>query len=86
MDTGRDRPTEASPGLSEVIGRALTDERFRESLFQNRESALGGYQLTDTDMTALDSLSREQLEQHAERFGESSAEGITIAIVIKGTF
>ena len=86
MGTGRDRPTEASPGLSEVIGRALIEERFREILFQDRESAVRGYQLTDTDMTALDNLSREQLEQHAERFGESSAEGLTIGIVIKGTF
>ena len=86
MDTGSDRPTEASPGLSEVIGRALTDEYFRNSLFQNRESALRDYQLTDTDMIALDNLSREQLEQHAERFRDSGEAGITISIVIRVTF
>jgi hypothetical protein len=86
MDSGRDRPTEASPGLSEVIGRALTDERFRETLFQNRESAVRDYQLTDTDMTALDSLSREQLEQHAEAFRDSSVAGIAISIVIRVKF
>lgn len=86
MSPGRDRPTQASSGLSEVIGRALADEQFRESLFQDRNSALRGFHLTDTDMVALDNLSREQLEQHAARFEQGSETAVRVDVAIKGTF
>lgn len=79
-------PRKASPGLTEVIGRALTDEKFRETLFQHREQALANFQLSDADLQALDSLSQADLEAHAQRFGEGSASAMAIGITIKGTF
>jgi hypothetical protein len=85
-DAGGKGPKKASPGLTEVIGRALTDEKFRETLFQNRAQALQNFQLSDADREALDSLSQSDLEAHAQRFGEGSASAMAIAVKVKGTF
>jgi len=76
---------QASKGLTEVIGRALMDEKYRDKLFQDRAEATKEYQLTETDRFALDHLSRKDLEQHAEVFG-SAADALAIKIVIKGSF
>jgi hypothetical protein len=75
---------QASKGLTELIGRALMDEKFRDKLFSNRSEAVQGYNLSETDQSALDKLSREDLQQNAEVFG--SASDLAIKIVIKGTF
>jgi hypothetical protein len=76
----------ASPGLTELIGRALTDEKFRKHLYTNRAEAVTNFQLTDADVQALDSLSEQDLEAHAQRFGEGSASAMAISVVVKGTF
>jgi hypothetical protein len=77
------QPESVSPGLVELIGRALTDERFRESLLNDEENAVRGYALTDADREAL-SKSKESLEEQAQGFIDSTA---TVAkIVVKGTF
>jgi len=56
-------------GLTEVIGRALVDKDFFEMLFQNRELALRGFDLSDGDRKTLDRLDRATLEAHAEKVG-----------------
>jgi hypothetical protein len=75
-----------SPGLIELLGRAVTDDQFREKLYSDQESATEGYMLTDTDREALASLPKEELENQARRFGTGSATGLTIGIYIKGSF
>lgn len=75
---------EASKGLTELIGRALMDEPFREKLFEDRDSAIREYNLTEADRMALEQLSRQDLQQNAEVFGSAAA--IAISIKIKGTF
>jgi hypothetical protein len=77
---------QASKSLTELIGHALMDEQFRNTLFQNRAQATKGYDLTETDRMALDKLKREDLEQHAEVFGSASQVAVAIKIVVKGTF
>jgi hypothetical protein len=86
VDRGSERPLRPSQGLTELIGRALTDESFRNVLFEDRARAIEPFRLTPTDLVALDSLSRETLEEHANRFGQGSAAGLTIGIEIKGSF
>ena len=76
---------QASKGLTELIGRALMDEQFRNTLFKNRSEATKGYDLTETDRFALENLKREDLEQNAEVFGSAAALP-AIKIVIKGSF
>ena len=75
-----------SPGLTELLGRALTDVDFRESLYRDRETAVREYSLTETDLRALQNLDRETLEEHARQFAEGSATELTISIVIRIRF
>jgi hypothetical protein len=67
-------------GLSEVIGRALVDEDYRNQLFENREAALKGIKLSKADRAALDDIDRKMLEAHATRLTGSEATAITIAV------
>jgi hypothetical protein len=55
-------------------------------LYSDREAAVRDYQLTETDLRALQNLSREDLDEHARQFAEGSATEITIAIVIRVRF
>lgn len=77
---------QASPGLTELLGRAITDADFRELLYQERAGAVSQYRLTDTDLKALDNLSRETLEEHAQQFAQGRPTEITIMIVIRVRF
>jgi hypothetical protein len=83
-DAGQATVPQASKGLTELIGRALMDEKFREALFADRAAAAKEYNLTQTDQVALENLKREDLQQNAEVFGSVSA--ITIGIRISGSF
>ena len=83
-DTGQATVPQASKGLTELIGRALMDEQFREKLFEDRAAAAKEYNLTQTDQVALENLKREDLQQNAEVFGSASA--IMIGIRITGSF
>jgi len=42
--------------------------------------------LTESDKAALAELPRDALEQQAQRFGTSSAVGVSIGITVKGSF
>jgi hypothetical protein len=83
MDATQGRP---SQGLTELIGRALTDRDFRESLFRDRAKAVERYELSPADLEALDHLSRETLEEHARQFSEGDALALTIGIFIRIKF
>jgi hypothetical protein len=49
---------EVSPGLIELIGRAITDESFRETLYSDRDDAVKGYMLHWPSCRATRSSSR----------------------------
>ncbi|GAA5118988.1 hypothetical protein GCM10023320_24000 [Pseudonocardia adelaidensis] len=78
--------SEPSRGFTELIGRALTDEQFRDSMFRDRAAVVEPFALTPTDLEALDSLSRETLDEHARQFAEGNATALTISIVIRIRF
>ena len=83
-DAGQATVPQASKGVTELIGRALMDEKFREMLFDDRAAAIKEYNLTQADQVALENLKREDLQQNAEVFGSVSA--ISIGIRISGSF
>ncbi len=53
--------------VSQIIGRAVTDADFRETLFSNPEQALQGYDLTEDDKEALKNLKQEDLEDFSTK-------------------
>ncbi len=53
--------------VSQIIGRAVTDADFRETLFSNPEQALQGYDLTEDDKEALKNLKQEDLEEFSTK-------------------
>ncbi len=79
-------PRQPSPGLTEILGRALTDEGFRAELKRDRTAAAKQFRLSQPDIEALESIPDEQLEEHAQRFSAGSAAALTVGVTIKGTF
>ena len=53
--------------VSQIIGRAVTDNEFRQLLFSNPEQALQGYDLTDDEKEALEDLKQEDLEDFSTK-------------------
>jgi hypothetical protein len=53
--------------VSQIIGRAVTDAKFRELLFSNPEQALQGYDLSADEVEALESLKQEDLEDFSTK-------------------
>lgn len=87
MPEAADRPKQQpSAGLAEVIGRALTDEKFRNALAADPKAAANEYRLSQSDVEALESIPNETLEEHAAKFGSGSAQAMAIKVVVKGTF
>lgn len=87
MPEGADRPKQQpSAGLAEVIGRALTDEKFRNALAADRKAVAKEYRLSQSDVEALESIPNETLEEHSAKFGRGSAQAMAIKVVVKGTF
>jgi hypothetical protein len=73
---------EAGAGFLEVVGRALTDDQFRELLYTDRAEATKSYTLTQADQDALDRLPRQDLEQQAEVLAHTSDLAISVKISI----
>jgi hypothetical protein len=48
-----------------VIGKAVSDRKFREALFANPDQALAGYGLTDDELAALKAIDAETMEAMA---------------------
>ena len=53
--------------VSQIIGRAVIDSEFRETLFSNPEQALEDYNLTDDEKESLKNLKREDLEDFSTK-------------------
>ncbi len=45
-----------------IIGRAVTDSKFREQLFSDPEAALAEYDLSEAEKDALRKIKKEDLE------------------------
>jgi hypothetical protein len=45
-----------------IIGRAVTEEEYRELLFSDPEKALEGYELSEEEAAALKGLEREKFD------------------------
>lgn len=73
-------------GLSELIGRALTDNEFRTTLFKDRMAATRGYRLSKNDQATLKKLTPELVEQHAAMMRGQRSSAITIFIAISKSF
>lgn len=73
-----------SDSFNELIGRALTDREYRDTLFSNRARATKGYKLTAVDREALDRLTPDLLESQAQRLGNRAS--LAIMVVIKKKF
>lgn len=63
-----------------VIGKAVTDSKFREELFANPDQALSGYELTEAEMGALKRVDAETLESFAGTLDERISKAFAIGI------
>ena len=52
--------------LEAVIGRAILNEQFRLDLFEDPETALAKYELTEDEVAALKSVDAETLDACAD--------------------
>jgi hypothetical protein len=53
--------------VTQIIGRAVTDDEFRTLLFSDPTQALAGYDLTDEEVEALSNLKQEDLEDFSTK-------------------
>lgn len=63
-----------------VIGKAVTDGKFREELFANPDQALSGYELTEAEIAALKNVDAETLESFAGTLDERISKAFAIGI------
>ncbi len=63
-----------------VIGKAVTDSKFRDALFANPEEVLGGYELTEAEVAALKSIDAETMESFAGSLDERISKALAIGI------
>ncbi len=55
----------SAESVKQIIGRAITEEPFRELLFSNPDQALAGFDLTADEIGALKGLRREEFDAAA---------------------
>jgi hypothetical protein len=85
MEASAAQPQIVSQQFLELVGRALTDEEFRDLLYSDREAATSEYSLTAIDEEALNEMTRERLEDHVEVMTHA-ASNVTISIKISVKF
>lgn len=51
--------------VERVIGRAVTDEAFRQALIDNARAACQGYNLSEAELEALEKLDNSSLQAFA---------------------
>lgn len=71
-----------SRSVREVIGKAITDEKFRDTLFNNQEEALKGFTLDDDERAAIASLNKSQIEEAASNVGGAAAWKVGVEVTI----
>jgi hypothetical protein len=68
--------------MQTIIGKAVSDDKFREGLFANPDKALQGYDLTEAESAALKEIDAETMESMAgsldERISKMFILGYTI--------
>src|SRR4030095_555429 len=74
----------ASPALTELLGKALTDKEFRARLATEQKAATSGFNLTKSDLKVLNRITPDQLEEQAKRL--AGRVGLMIKIVITKRF
>ena len=66
--------------IQDIIGRALVEKEFCEVLFDDPDSALAGYELTEEEKGALKSIKREKFDTvKAEVEERISRAGLTLS-------
>jgi hypothetical protein len=80
MDTEGEGPNAGRRGFTDLLGRAITDSRFRELLQRDRASAVEGYNLSATDIEALDKLLEQGIEAQVQLFSSQSGSALAIGI------
>jgi len=53
-----------------IIGKAVVDSEFRETLFANPDEVLAGYELTEVEIAALKAVDAETMESFAGTLDE----------------
>ena len=56
--------------VSMIVGRAVTDSKFRELLLSNPEEALKDYELTEEEKEALLKIQKEDLEDFSGKLDD----------------
>ncbi len=72
----------SAESVQQIIGRAITEEAYRELLFSNPDQALAGFDLTAEETSALKGLKREEFDGAASDLEErisKSFMGVQIA-------
>ena len=66
------------PGMEQLIGKAIGEPEFRQQLIDNPEQAVrsAGIQLTQEEMQALTSSSREEREQMMTQLSERTSPAV----------
>ncbi len=67
--------SETEQSVVEIIGKAIADDEYRTTLFEDARSAIAGYSVTDEDQTALGEMTKESFDFFAaeveKRFSEA---------------
>ena len=61
--------------VKEIIERAIEDETFRKQLFNDPETALKEYDLTDKERGLLEGLTEENFDDFAGGLGDRTTKG-----------
>jgi hypothetical protein len=62
-----------------IIGKAVLDSEFRETLFANPDQALAGYELTEVEVAALKAIDAETMESFAGTLDERISKALIAA-------
>jgi hypothetical protein len=65
-----------------IIGRAITEEDFRQQLIQDAAKACKGYDLTPDELQALESIEPESLETFASSLPERLIKGVGGGLIV----
>ena len=64
--------------LQEIIGRAVSDEKFRALLLSHPDQALQGYRLSDDERKLLEDLSADSFDDFAGSLGDRTTKGSSV--------
>ena len=71
--------------LQSVIGKAVTDAQFRNTLFADPDTALAGYDLTPSEIAALKAIDAETLDNVAGDLDDRMSK-VSIGAVFQSIF